>query len=57
MAARPRGRLVAPRLMSGAYGAILKEMERLGWAPPRIRAKLRKRTLVVLLLRRGLLGL
>ena len=57
MAARPRGRLVAPRLMSGAYGAILKEMERIGWAAPRRRAKLGKLTLAAVLLRRGLLGL
>jgi phytoene synthase len=56
MAARPRGRLIAPRLMSGAYNAILTEMERLGWAAPRRRARLRKLTLAAVLFRRGLLG-
>jgi phytoene synthase len=57
MARRPQGRLAAPRLMSGVYGTILKEMERLGWAPPRARAKLRKSALASIVFRRGLLGL
>ena len=54
MNARPKGRLRAPRLMSAAYGAILRRMEREGWAPPRARVKLGKATLVWLLVWRGL---
>ena len=56
MAARPNGRLVAPRLMSGVYGAILKRMEQEGWAPPRARVKLGKGELVAIVARRLVLG-
>jgi len=56
MAARPKGRLIAPRLMSAVYAAILKKMEHAGWAPPRQRVKLSKTTLFAILVWRGLLG-
>jgi presqualene diphosphate synthase len=56
MAARPKGRLVAPRLMSGVYGAILKRMEQEGWAPPRTRVKLGKGELMAIVARRLVLG-
>ena len=56
MAARPKGRLAAPRLMGGVYSAILKKTEEAGWAPPRRRAKLGKGELLGIVLRWGLLG-
>ena len=37
LAARPRGHLLAPRLMEHAYSRILARMEKVGWAPPRRR--------------------
>ena len=54
MNARPKGRLRAPRLMSGVYGEILRRMEREGWAAPRTRVKLDKLTLAWIMLSRGL---
>jgi phytoene synthase len=56
MAAKPAGRLAAPRLMEAAYAALLKQMQARGWAPPRKRVKVRKAALVWLLLRQGLFG-
>ena len=56
MAARPRGRLAAPRLMGAVYGRTLDRTEAAGWAPPRRRVKLGKAELLWILLRRGLLG-
>ena len=56
MAARPAGRLAAPRLMEAAYAGLLKQMQARGWAPPRKRVKVRKAALVWLLLRQGLFG-
>ena len=35
---RPRGHLIAPRLMAGAYAELLRRMLAAGWAPPRARA-------------------
>jgi phytoene synthase len=55
LAGRPPGRLAAPRLMSGVYGAVLATMEREGWAAPRRRVKLSKRRLLMIVLTRGLL--
>jgi phytoene synthase len=55
LAGRPKGRLAAPRLMSGVYSAILTKMEGVGWAPPRERVKLSKGALAAKLLR-SLLG-
>jgi len=54
---RPRGRLIAPRLMSAVYGATLHRTEAAGWTAPRRRVKLGKGTLLWILLVRGLLGL
>jgi len=56
MAARPKGRLVAPRLMSAVYGAILKRMEHEGWTAPRTRVKLGKGELLAIVVRRIVLG-
>ncbi len=55
--ARPKGRLVAPRLMSAVYGETLRQTEAVGWAAPRTRVKLSKPALLWILLTRGLLGL
>ena len=55
MAARPAGRLIAPRLMGAVYGQILTRMEAEGWAPPRRRLSLSKPRLAWILLRHGLL--
>jgi len=55
MAARPKGRLIAPRLMGGVYGEILDRMEAEGWTAPRRRLSLSKPRLVWLLLRHGLM--
>lgn len=56
MAARPRGRLAAPRLMGAVYGRILARTEKAGWAPPRHRLKLSRPELLWVLVRYGLLG-
>ena len=56
LAARPRGRLAAPRLMGKVYGRILDRTEAAGWAPPRHRVKLAKAELLWILVRHGLLG-
>jgi phytoene synthase len=56
MAARPAGKLAAPRLMGAVYSRILARTEAAGWAPPRTRAKLGKGELMWILLRRGLFG-
>ena len=56
MAARPPGRLVAPRLMEAAYAGVLKELRARGWSPPRRKVKVAKSRLVWLLVRQGLFG-
>jgi phytoene synthase len=56
MRARPRGRLLAPRLMSAVYQAILRDMLAQGWAPPRRRVRIGKPRLLWLVLRCGLFG-
>jgi len=56
LAARPKGNLRAPRLMSAVYRAILAAMEAEGWAPPRRRVRLSKPRLAAIVLRHGLLG-
>jgi squalene synthase HpnD len=53
LAARPPGRLAAPRLMGAIYGEILRRMQRRGWAPPRRRVKPGKAMLLWLVLRNG----
>jgi phytoene synthase len=42
LARRPRGHLLAPRLMEAVYAKTLRETEKVGWQPPRIRVKLSK---------------
>jgi phytoene synthase len=54
LAGRPGGQLRAPRLMGAVYSAILSKMEKQGWAPPRLRAKIGKAELVMIVLRHGL---
>jgi phytoene synthase len=54
LAARPAGRLAAPRLMGAVYGELLQRMLAKGWAPPRERVRVRKSTLLWLLLRHTL---
>jgi phytoene synthase len=51
---KPVGRLRAPRLMSAVYRAILKGMERRGWAAPRERVSLSRGTVLWILATRGL---
>lgn len=55
LAARPKGRLKAPRLMGAVYRKILAKTEQQGWAPPRTRVRLSKRELILLLARYGLM--
>ena len=54
MAAKPTGRLRAPRLMSAVYGTILTRMEAQGWTAPRRRVSLGKARLAWIVLTRGL---
>jgi len=56
LAAHPAGRLAAPRLMGAVYASLLRQLSARGWKPPRERVSLRKRELIWVLLRRGLLG-
>jgi phytoene synthase len=56
IAARPAGKLAAPRLMGAVYSRILAKTEAGGWGPPRRRAKIGKGELVWIVLSRGLLG-
>ena len=42
LARRPKGHLLAPRLMAAAYARLLAQMEAAGWAPPRRRVKVSK---------------
>jgi phytoene synthase len=54
--ARPKGKLRAPKLMAAVYSEILREMEKVGWAPPRHRVSLSKPRLAAIVLTTGLLG-
>ena len=56
MRARPRGRLMAPRLMAGVYRAILQDMLALGWAPPRRRVRIGKLRLLWIVARCSVSG-
>jgi presqualene diphosphate synthase len=56
LAERPRGRLLAPRLMSAVYGRTLDRTAAQGWAPPRQRVKVGKGELLWLVLRHGVFG-
>ncbi|MBU6393158.1 MAG: presqualene diphosphate synthase HpnD [Sphingomonadales bacterium] len=42
LAAKPKGHLIAPRLMEIAYSRLLRTMEQIGWAPPRTRVRTNK---------------
>ena len=54
MAARPRGRIRTPRLMSEVYAATLDKTQAAGWAPPRTRARLGRGRLLWIVLRTSL---
>ena len=49
--ARPRGRLLAPRLMAAVYRALLQDMLADDWAPPRRRARIGKARLLAIIAR------
>ncbi|SJZ82788.1 farnesyl-diphosphate farnesyltransferase [Enhydrobacter aerosaccus] len=51
MRARPRGRLLAPRLMSAVYRAMLEDMRTEGWKPPRRRVRIGKPRLLAIVAR------
>jgi phytoene synthase len=53
---RPRGHLIAPRLMAGAYAELLRRMVRVGWKPPRRRVRHNRIKLLWMLLRLRLGG-
>jgi len=46
LSARPKGHLIAPRLMEAAYSKLLTRMEAAGWAPPRTRVRTNKLALL-----------
>lgn len=48
---RPRGHLIAPRLMAAAYGELLRRMLAKGWKPPRPRVRHNRLALFLTLLR------
>jgi phytoene synthase len=52
---RPKGHLIAPRLMAAVYAPILDRMEAQGWAPPRTRIKVNKAALIFTAIRLWLL--
>ena len=51
LASRPRGRLIAPRLMDQAYSRLLSRMIEQGWQAPRRRVRVSKLALLWSLLR------
>lgn len=51
LGARPKGRLIAPRLMEAVYARLLRDMLAAGWAPPRARPRVRKGALLFTLAR------
>ncbi|MEA2848611.1 MAG: presqualene diphosphate synthase [Rhodospirillaceae bacterium] len=54
--AKPRGRLLAPRLMSAVYRTILQEMLLEGWVAPRRRIRIGKARLLWLVARCSVFG-
>ncbi|MFM9829099.1 MAG: presqualene diphosphate synthase HpnD [Sphingomonas sp.] len=46
LARRPKGHLLAPRLMAAVYAPILKRMQATGWQPPRTRISVNKAALL-----------
>jgi phytoene synthase len=53
---RPRGKLLAPRLMAAVYRALLQDMLAQGWIPPRRRVRIGKLRLLALVARCAVLG-
>jgi len=51
LSARPKGHLLAPRLMEAAYSRILAQMQRVGWKAPRQRVRTNKLRLLFTVLR------
>jgi len=56
MRSRPRGRLLAPRLMAAVYRVILEEMIAEGWVAPRRRVRIGKPRLLWLVARCSVFG-
>jgi len=56
MRAKPKGRIKTPRLMGAVYAEILRETEKVGWAPPRHRISLSKPKLLAIVAAHGLFG-
>ena len=56
LAARPSGRLIAPKLMDAAYSRVLTRMLAQGWHPPRSRVSTDKFALMMTLARLWLTG-
>lgn len=56
MRSRPRGSLLAPRLMGAVYRALLDRMLAEGWAPPRRRVRIGKPYLLYLVVRCSVFG-
>lgn len=54
LSARPRGHLIAPRLMAAVYAPLLRRMEAAGWGAPRTRIKVNKPALLLTVLRLSL---
>ncbi|MDO7843051.1 presqualene diphosphate synthase HpnD [Sphingomonas immobilis] len=51
LASRPKGHLIAPRLMAAVYAPILSRMEKAGWTSPRTRIRTNKPALILTALR------
>ena len=56
MRTKPKGRIKTPRLMGAVYAEILRETEKVGWAPPRHRISLSKARLLRIVAANGLFG-
>ena len=56
LGAKPKGRLIAPKLMDVAYSRILKQLIAQGWHPPRQRVSTNKALLALNLLKLWLVG-
>ena len=56
MRSKPRGRLLAPKVMETVYRTILRDMLVQGWTPPRHRVRIGKRRLLWIVVRCALLG-
>jgi len=55
LASKPRGHLIAPRLMEAGYSQLLERMNQQGWQPPRRRVRLSKLALLFSIARYSLL--